>query len=62
MYVIGYGTALRQSGSYYVSIRTIEDLIAMNGEQLLERPNLGETSLREIRSELAKLGLKLRAG
>ncbi len=42
-----------------LGIKTVGQLVQMTGDQLLECPNFGETSLEEIETELAKLGLSL---
>lgn len=49
-------TALESAG-----IRTVRDLVNRTEEQLLELRNFGETSLNEVKEELAALGLRLGA-
>jgi DNA-directed RNA polymerase subunit alpha len=43
-----------------LGIQTVGDLINYTADQLLEVKNFGVTSLNEVRSKLAELGLKLR--
>ncbi|MFO8007812.1 MAG: DNA-directed RNA polymerase subunit alpha C-terminal domain-containing protein [Candidatus Brocadiia bacterium] len=42
-----------------LGIKTVGQLVQMTADQLLECPNFGDTSLEEIKTELAKLGVSL---
>ena len=42
------------------NIKTVEQLILLTGNDLLKIPNLGRTSLQDIKTQLARLNLRLK--